>query len=193
MKDFAQSGKKVIATARDPSSATQLKEVQAKHGDSVILIALDVSQPSAIPASGNTLRSRPPQFMNSMICIFLVVEVSKHVDRIDILINNAGIAKDPDNIKQEDEVQKLQEIFLVNTVGPLAVTQAFLPLLSKSANPRVINFSSVLGSIDMRVSQFPCPLLFLRSEADFPLHFHLSSRCRLKHSTLLHIEQARVL
>ena len=85
------------------------------------------------------------------------------MDRIDILLNNAGIAKDPDNIKQEDEVQKLQEILLVNTVGPLAVTQAFLPLLSKSANPRVINFSSVLGSIDVRVSNllffFPVPQL----------------------------------
>ena len=52
VKDFAQSGRKVIATARDPSSATQLKEVQAKHGDSVIIVALDVSKTTEVPSVG---------------------------------------------------------------------------------------------------------------------------------------------
>lgn len=67
--------------------------------------------------------------------------VMKHADKIDVLINNAGIA-----IAGPLEcltTRQLKEQFDVNTFGPVAVTQKFLPMLSGS---KVINISSMAAT-----------------------------------------------
>ncbi len=67
---------------------------------------------------------------------------------LDVLVNNAGISigSPPPGVTDEaiDDVRSMLE---VNTLGPLRVTQALLPLLRKSAAPRVVMMSSGLGSI----------------------------------------------
>ena len=59
---------------------------------------------------------------------------------LDVLVNNAGIAKyalnGPDALA----------VFDTNAVGIIRVTEAALPLLRRSANPVVVNISSALGS-----------------------------------------------
>lgn len=59
---------------------------------------------------------------------------------LDVLINNAGIAKVALNGPEA------LEVFDTNVVGIVRVTEAALPLLRKSPNPIVINVSSALGS-----------------------------------------------
>ena len=66
--------------------------------------------------------------------------------RLDILINNAGI---PGAMvaPSEQSVDDIGEIYDTNVLGPIRVTQAFLPLLRKADSATVVMVSSGLGSL----------------------------------------------
>src|SRR5881227_638268 len=68
-------------------------------------------------------------------------------DRLDVLINNAGVYPDEGLTILTLPRDRLAETFQTNTFGPLEVTQAFLPYLRKSAAARVINVSSGYGQL----------------------------------------------
>ena len=65
--------------------------------------------------------------------------------RLDVLVNNAGIADGRVGVDGLTGATALKE-FDTNAVGVVRVTQAALPLLRKSENPVVVNVSSSLGS-----------------------------------------------
>src|SRR3954466_4910194 len=73
------------------------------------------------------------------------IELERREGRIDVLINNAGIAglrKEVADLTGADAAQ----VFDTNVVGIVRVTHAFLPLLGKSAHPVIVNVSSGMGS-----------------------------------------------
>ncbi|MEV4566375.1 SDR family NAD(P)-dependent oxidoreductase [Nonomuraea sp. NPDC049419] len=73
-------------------------------------------------------------------------DVAEHEGRIDVLINNAGIHGpfgDPSALTGAEAL----EVFDVNVAGVIRTTTAFLPLLRRSPEPRVINVSSGMGSL----------------------------------------------
>lgn len=63
---------------------------------------------------------------------------------LDVLINNAGILS-RSGVKDTTPKDFLP-VFGVNVLGPVRMTQAFLPLLRASSHPRVVNVSSGMGS-----------------------------------------------
>jgi NAD(P)-dependent dehydrogenase (short-subunit alcohol dehydrogenase family) len=67
--------------------------------------------------------------------------IASREDRLDVLVNNAGISTTADV-----NGQVALEVFDTNAIGLIRVTQAALPLLEKSENPVVVNVSSALGS-----------------------------------------------
>ena len=75
-------------------------------------------------------------------------ELAKQIDALDVLVNNAGIIVDGDENVLDDTDDIFRETFETNTLGPLRVTRAFVPLLEKSNEPRVINVSSGGGQLD---------------------------------------------
>jgi NAD(P)-dependent dehydrogenase (short-subunit alcohol dehydrogenase family) len=74
----------------------------------------------------------------------------KQYGRLDILINNAGVLKEGGlAVKNASNVtsEVLRETFEVNFFAVVRLTQTLLPLLRKSAAGRIVNLSSVLGSL----------------------------------------------
>ena len=74
-------------------------------------------------------------------------EFGKESDRLDALVNNAGILLDGD----KDALAITPEIFettlRTNTLGALLVSQRFVPFLEKSDAPRIVNVSSGGGQL----------------------------------------------
>ncbi|KND93727.1 (+)-neomenthol dehydrogenase [Tolypocladium ophioglossoides CBS 100239] len=107
--------------------AKALEELQArKPAGTLSLLELDVTNDSTIKAA--------------------VDKISADFGVLDALVNNAGIyIRDA-----QDRRSEILDTLNTNTVGPLVLTEALLPLLRKSKDPRIINVSSALGSITDR-------------------------------------------
>lgn len=67
--------------------------------------------------------------------------------RLDILVNNAGIGLDWEYTADKMPMQMLRETFEVNFFGVVELTQVLLPLILKSPAGRIVNQSSMLGSL----------------------------------------------
>lgn len=118
-KQFAADGYQVIGTARKPEKAKDLKATGAR------VVKLDVTSEQDISALKEAFKGR----------------------KIDILINNAGyfgpklMTQSPDNLEKLTR-EEMTRCINVNTLGPLFVTQALLPNLRLSKDPKVINMST---------------------------------------------------
>ncbi len=125
---LVNQGDKVFAACRHPQKAEELITLQKIHMDKLELVALEVDSDSSVASAAG--------------------EVAKKTDHLDVLFNNAGISLQPyDASLERVEIPKMRESFEVNTLGPLRVSQAFLPLLKKAKNPRLVNMTSGLGSL----------------------------------------------
>jgi NAD(P)-dependent dehydrogenase (short-subunit alcohol dehydrogenase family) len=121
-----ERGARVLACCREPGKARVLEALAAAHGERLAIRALDVADPAAIDA--------------------LPQAAAKHLQRIDLLINNAGVLVSGErfgNVRAES----LEESFAVNASAPLLITQALAPLLALGNKPRVLCITSQLGSI----------------------------------------------
>ena len=125
-------GYDVIITARSLESAKRAVE---KLGGNVIPLELDVSDDQSIK-----------QAFQSVV---------QHIDQLDVLINNAGILPDDGVNVLTVSREILESAMTTNTFGVIRMVQAFLPLLEKSQDARVINVSSGMGSLDGLTSTAP--------------------------------------
>ncbi|QKG57937.1 SDR family oxidoreductase [Hymenobacter sp. BRD128] len=64
--------------------------------------------------------------------------------RLDVLVNNAGVQLDDGPDVSPDTLRQTYE---ANVIGPYAITQALLPLLRQAPAGRIVNQSSILGSL----------------------------------------------
>ncbi|MBL3658283.1 SDR family oxidoreductase [Fulvivirga sediminis] len=70
------------------------------------------------------------------------IELGKKTDVLDVLINNAGINGGMPQEALNASIEQLQNVFNTNLYGVVRVTQAFIDLLQKSEQPRIVNVSS---------------------------------------------------
>src|SRR5213075_1965243 len=129
-RDLARTGFHVFLGARDTGAGEAAAEKLRKEGEEdygeITFLKIDVSKPDSIRNAAE--------------------EFSRKSDRLDALVNNAGILLDDD----KDVLMVAPEIFettlRTNTVGALLVSQAF-PFLKKSDAPRIVNVSSGGGQL----------------------------------------------
>ena len=108
----------VFAGARDPGDV--------EEAEGIIPIELDVTDQGDVEAVQEQIGSDP--------------------GHLDALINNAGVYGDPIGVVDYD-LDRAHEVFEVNTFGPWRLCQAFVPLLQRSSQPRVVNVSSGAGQL----------------------------------------------
>jgi NAD(P)-dependent dehydrogenase (short-subunit alcohol dehydrogenase family) len=125
VKQYAEGGWNVIATARDPAKAHELQALAKQHRN-VTLEKLDVSNEAEIDALAKKYAGRP----------------------IDVLLNNAGWLGEPakQNLQNLDYAT-FEEVLKVNTYAPLRISQAFLPNVEAGQQKKIIVITSGLSSI----------------------------------------------
>ena len=75
-----------------------------------------------------------------------IADAAQQVEDLDVLVNNAGIMVDG-STPPEADVDSFRRTYETNVFAVLAVTNAFLPALRRSARPRIVNISSGTGSL----------------------------------------------
>jgi NAD(P)-dependent dehydrogenase (short-subunit alcohol dehydrogenase family) len=76
--------------------------------------------------------------------------------KLDILVNNAGVWKEGNpqqNTSNTITPEILRETFETNFFGTVALTQTLLPLLEKAPAARIVNVSSILGSLTLHADR----------------------------------------
>lgn len=118
---FQQRGYLVFATTRDTKKMSKLEGLP-----NVVLLALDVTQTDQIAAAAKAVSE-------------------KTGGTLDYLINNAG--RNHFMPILDEDLNKTRAIYETNVWGPVAVTQAFAPLLIK-AKGQVVFITSIAGYLN---------------------------------------------
>lgn len=89
----------------------------------------------------------------------LAAAIGKEFGKLDILVNNAGILIEPWFVSTTATISEddLRKTFDINFFAVVAVTQALLPLILKAPAGRIVNVSSILGSLGAHAAQ-PSPI-----------------------------------
>ena len=70
------------------------------------------------------------------------IEIGTKTEVLDVLINNAGINGGWPQAALEASIDQFKQVFETNVYGVVRVTQAFIDMLYKSSDPRIVNVSS---------------------------------------------------
>lgn len=131
-RQLGQSGVAVVLGSRDLAKGqTAAKKLQSE-GIQADAVRFDVTQPSDYQAVYDYF--------------------DRKYGRLDILINNAGVSKEDfmgGNRTSTTSAEVLHETFDTNFFGVIQITQKLLPLIRKSAAGRIVNLSSILGSLTL--------------------------------------------
>ncbi len=108
----------------------ELGELALRHPESLHLVPLDVSRMDSVQAAAQTVGSMAA--------------------RVDVLINNAGVNSPTSerSIRQPQDYDEMRRLIEVNTLGPIRMVEAFLPLMDRGGMKRLCFVSSEAGSIN---------------------------------------------
>jgi NAD(P)-dependent dehydrogenase (short-subunit alcohol dehydrogenase family) len=118
-RQLAAAGFTVYVGSRDPERGQRAVD---EIGGGARLLVLDVTEATSI------------------------ADATRQVDDLDVLVNNAGIMVDG-RTPPEADVDSFRRTYETNVFAVLAVTNAFLPALRRSARPRIVNISSGTASL----------------------------------------------
>ena len=73
--------------------------------------------------------------------------IDERAGRLDVLVNNAGVVGGASQTPTTVDLEAVRRAVETNVIGVIRVTNAMLPLLRRSASPRIVNMSSTVGSL----------------------------------------------
>ena len=123
-KQLAERGYTVLLGARGDKAQAPAKEL-ADNGMNVVPVRLDVTSLQDITNAAAMIADK--------------------FGKLDALVNNAGIMNEKDG---ESTAETLRATYETNVIGAFELTRHMLPLLKKSAAGRIVNQSSILGSLE---------------------------------------------
>jgi NAD(P)-dependent dehydrogenase (short-subunit alcohol dehydrogenase family) len=126
-RQLAARGILVLMGARNENAgraATERLRTENLQADSV---RLDVADPGSIQEA--------------------VEGIANRHGRLDALINNAGIAPDQGKSVLDVPLEVLEAALRTNTLGPLVLGRACVPLMRRNGYGRIVNVSSSMGSL----------------------------------------------
>lgn len=128
-RQLAAQGITVVLGARDLARGRAAAEALKAEGLDVEALAYDGADPQAAKSAFDYLNRR--------------------FGKLDILVNNAGVMKEQmfENNAATVPVDTLRATFENNFFAVIELTQALLPLIRKSPAGRIVNLSSLLGSL----------------------------------------------
>jgi len=129
-RQLARQGYFVHLGCRSPENGAAAVEALGREGLETVWVQLDVTDQKSVDAAAAAVALRHPA--------------------VDVLVNNAGILGALPTAGEPYPVDEIRRVFETNVFGVARVTQAFLPLLSRSTEPRIVNVTSGLGSLTMQ-------------------------------------------
>jgi len=123
---LARKGFHVFLGARDEKAGRAAEKKLRKDGE-VTFLKIDVANMESVQHAAK--------------------EFSRQANHLDTLVNNAGICLDEDKDVVKISADTFEKTLRTNTLGPLLVSQAFVPLLKKSSARRIVNVSSGGGQL----------------------------------------------
>ena len=124
---LAAAGHRVFATMRDINGRHR-EAAQALNAKGIETLELDVTDDASVDAAFKAL-------------------FAKTGDKLDVLINNAGIASG--GIQETYTPEQTRAMFDVNVFGIQRVTRAALPNMHKAKSGLIINIGSILGRVTL--------------------------------------------
>lgn len=122
---LARAGDRVFATVRDVRRADALRQTALAEGLPIEVFSLDVDSESSVNSA--------------------VRQVLDREGRLDVLVNNAGIAPfNPIEMASDEEVKR---VFETNLFGALRTIRAVLPAMRAQRSGTIVNVSSVAGRL----------------------------------------------
>ena len=82
--------------------------------------------------------------------------VESEFGALDVLVNNAGVMVEKGwtiNTTSETKIENLRATFEANLFAVVALTTALLPALKKAEAARIVNVSSILGSVSLQATE----------------------------------------
>ncbi len=132
VREFLARGYAVFASCRQPHLADELQSLASKYGEKLHVYACDVTSDDSVQA--------------------FCQAVSQDVGAIDILVNNAGVLPRGDEKIGEVGVDTLRHTIETNTLGPFRIVQAFLPLVRRGREKKLLHISTKMGSVSLNTS-----------------------------------------
>lgn len=129
-RQLGQHGLKILIAGRNLEAAQKAADKLQNEGVDAEAIALDVGDSNQIQS--------------------VVKEIDEQFGKLDVLINNAGIFLDGDWLTSNASsisVDIIRQTFNINFFALVELTQALLPLILKSSSGRIVNMSSIEGSL----------------------------------------------
>jgi retinol dehydrogenase-12 len=135
-------GKVCVVTGATSGIGKATAAELARRGAQVILVGRDRARGEATVAELATAGPLPPRLeladLSAMAQVRALAERLAALDRIDVLVNNAGLVAGQRRVTADG----YEEVFAVNHLAPFLLTTLLLPKLTASAPARVITVTS---------------------------------------------------